>query len=163
MKKIFVCFVVLFCSLSIANAQSIRKLEHNAMVNVLPSKTFGMGVEYSIGCNIDDVFFVGGGLGVGTWFDEKEAYYTDYWLPIFIQVRSTFLNGRKIRPYLSLSAGYDLASHGLIVNPNAGIAVKATSSTRLYIGVGYNAYNIEYDLDESRLEGILSAHIGIAF
>lgn len=133
------------------------------MINVLPTNVFGIGADYTIGCNIDDVFFVGGGIGIGTWFDNNDEYFTDAWLPLLLQVKSTFLSGRAVRPYLSLSAGLDCFTWGLRLNPNVGISIKTTDSTRLYLGVGYSANSIEYGLDEVKIKWGLSAHIGLCF
>lgn len=165
MKRFIICIVSLICmcSFSEASAQTSRDLEQNVMINVLPGKIPGVGADYTIGCNIDDVFFVGGGIGIGTWFDNNDEYFTDAWLPLLLQVKSTFLSGRAVRPYLSLSAGLDCFTCGLILNPNVGISIKTTDSTRLHIGVGYSAYSIEYELDEVKIKWGLSAHIGLSF
>lgn len=165
MKRFITCVIALICMCSVneTSAQTSRYLEQNVMVNVLPTNVFGIGAEYSIGCNIDDVFFVGGGFGIGTWMDNEDEYYTDTWAPVFLQIKSSFLKDRYVRPYISLSAGLDCFSSGLILNPNVGISIKTTDSTRLHIGVGYNAYSIEYELYEVKIKWGLSAHIGFSF
>lgn len=165
MKRFITCVIVLICMCSINEvfAQISRTLEQNVMVNVLPTNVFGIGADYSIGCNIDDVFFVGGGIGIGTWLDNKDEYYTDVWFPMFLQIKSSFLKDRYVRPYISLSAGLDWCSCGVILNPNVGVSIKATNSTRLYFGVGYNAYTIDYDYDKAGVKWGLSAHIGLSF
>ena len=165
MKKTTLYLIAFLCLIPLhnANAQSSKKIEQNVAINLLGAKIPGIGADYSIGCNIDDVFFVGGGLGLGGWIDQKDEYFTDVWLPIFIQFRSTFLNEHKVRPYISLSVGVDCFSLGPIINPNIGISIKATRFSNLHIGIGYNAYNIEYDLDNSKIAGIVSAHIGLSF
>ena len=96
-------------------------------------------------------------------FDNNDKDFTDAWLPLLLQVKSTFLSGRAVRPYLSLSAGLDCFTWGLRLNPNVGISIKTTDSTRLYLGVGYNAYTIDYDYDRAGVKWGLSAHIGLSF
>jgi hypothetical protein len=151
------------CSINETSAQTSRELEQNVMINVLPSSVFGIGADYAVGCNIDDVFFVGGGIGIGTWLDDKDEYWTDTWFPIFLQIKSSFLRNRYVRPYISLSTGLDFCTCGIVLNPNVGISIKTTDSTRLHIGVGYSAYSIEYELDEAKIKWGLSAHIGLSF
>ena len=165
MKRFITSVIILICMCSIneTSAQTSRTLEQNVMVNVLPTNVFGIGADYTIGCNIDDVFFVGGGVGIGTWLDKNDEYWTDTWFPIYLQIKSSFLKDRYVRPYISLSAGLDCFTCGLILNPNVGISIKTTDSTRLHIGVGYSAYSIEYELDEVKIKWGLSAHIGLCF
>ena len=60
MKRFITCVIALICMCSVneTSAQTSRTLEQNVMVNVLPTNVFGIGADYTIGCNIDDVFFV---------------------------------------------------------------------------------------------------------
>lgn len=157
--SVFLCIITCFK----ANAQSYNKLEQNVTTNILGAQIPGIGIDYSIGANIDDTFYVGGGFGLGTWFDQKDEYYTDVWFPIFLQLRTTFLREQKFRPYISLSVGLDCLSIGAIINPNIGVAIKTTSSSLFYIGIGYNTYNIEHKLDKNTLESMFSAHLGVSF
>ena len=165
MKRFITCVIALICMCSVneTSAQTSRTLEQNVMVNVLPTNVFGIGADYTIGCNIDDVFFVGGGVGIGTWLDNNNEYWTDTWFPIYLQIKSSFLKDRYVRPYISLSTGLDCFTCGLVLNPNVGVSIKATDSTRLYLGVGYNAYTIDYDYDRTGIKWGLSAHIGLCF
>lgn len=164
MKPRFVlCFLAVFfcCLLSEVKAQTY--FEQNVTLNVMAANIPEMGIDYSCGVNLDDVFFVGVGIGVGGWLDLKDEYYGDFVCPVFGQVRTTFLKQCDVRPYISLSAGVDCMSAEIVGNSNLGISFWATNSAKLYLGVGYSICPIEYDWVEYTMKGTISAHLGISF
>lgn len=165
MKNLLCCFLSMFFALQVfeTQAQVSRRFEQNATVDILAGKIPGIGVDYSVGCGVDDVFFVGLGLSVGAWLDSEDVYYSDYWVAPFLQLRATFLPKKEIRPYLSMSAGLDAITAGFRLNPNIGVSIHATKSTKLYLGLGYNVNTVEYDLDDTQMKGVFSAHVGFMF
>ena len=166
-NRIIVLFaIVLFCMCLIpqrASAQRYRALEQNMSVESVIMNEIGLGVNYSIGCNIDNVFFAGAGLGVGGWVASNQEMYTNFYCTMFAQLRGNFLPTKSVRPYIDMIAGYDLATLSMYLKPSVGILIPASSSCDMFVGVGYTMQGIEYDLDEVVVKDGIGITFGVRF
>jgi len=105
-------------------------------------------------------FYLGAGVGVKVYGDYQQVGYSyalDYPLydyepivcmPIFLYCQCTFMKGRKVRPYISLGVGGNIAltsvyeymfdsyrPHGFFLEPSVGLSVKLKSSMALNFAI----------------------------
>ncbi len=101
------------------------------LLDSMDSKSSLVEVRFSNGYQFNNYFYLGGGVGVNCFPDDK------LWaMPIFAHVRGNFLNGR-ISPFLDVKAGTNItsASVGAYVGISAGVRIGMTRTTAINIGI----------------------------
>ena len=158
--------IMLFCMCLApqkSSAQQYRALEQNMSVESVFMNEIGVGVNYSIGCNIDNVFFAGVGANIGGYVATQQELFTNFYYTLYGQLRGKFLQRKRVRPYIDMIAGLDCATVGLYLKPSVGVIIPASPSCDMFIGVGYSMNTIEYDLDQYKLKGGVGVTLGITF
>ncbi len=101
-------------------------------------------------------FYLGAGVGLKIYGNKNYDFYYGYsWIdpvvcmPIFLYCQCTFMKGRKVRPYISLGVGGNIAltsvydgymfvsysPHGFFLEPSVGLSVKLKSSMALNFAI----------------------------
>lgn len=165
-RIIILAAILLFCvclTPQKSSAQQYRPIEQNMSFESVIMDEIGIGVNYSIGCNIDNVFFAGTGINIGGYVATKQELYENLYCTLYAQLRGKFLPSRSVRPYIEMIAGMDGATLGLYLKPSIGVVLPASSTSDMFIGVGYSINTIEYDWDVSMLKGGIGITLGITF
>ena len=80
---------------------------------------YGTQTKFSFinGYNAGPGFYVGVGVGVSCYFDDKDDFgqldNKSYGVPLFLNLRTSWAKNRKVSPFLSLSVGYHLDISGI--------------------------------------------------
>jgi hypothetical protein len=113
---------------------------------LVPSNKYTGALNFNLiaGAQLNANWFVGGGVAL-------DAYSTDFYLPIFADVRYFFLD-KPFTPYAYLDAGYglpvDAAAYlkgGPMINPGFGVKYFMTRTTALCAGLGYRYQSMPID------------------
>jgi hypothetical protein len=108
-----------------------------------------MNLSFINGYRVNPWFAFGGGFGLRSFPGD------DVFMPIFIDLRTNFLN-KRTSPYLSLDAGYafclsNVNNGGFMLSPTLGVSVKLKKRTAINLGLSYELQrtmsNYDYYLD----------------
>ncbi|MEI6124141.1 MAG: hypothetical protein WCQ95_11010 [Bacteroidota bacterium] len=139
----------------------------------------GIGFGYDISI-LDSKLNIISGYRVNTWFAVGAGWGirirpgNEMYMPVFIDVRSNFLN-KPTSPYISLDAGYGFCPSyhrlsGFMMSPTLGVSVKLKSNFAINLGLNYemqhfdNAYSYySYYRNASRYQHTISFQFGVCF
>ncbi len=96
-----------------------------------------VGVTYIGGYNFGSCFFAGVGVGFAA-----DAIQTveEFRIPISLHLRSAFLKGRKVSPFLAISGGYEVSltdyySNCGFIEPTVGAEIRTRKKTAFSVGL----------------------------
>ncbi|WP_295935758.1 outer membrane beta-barrel protein [uncultured Alistipes sp.] len=204
MKKLFLLVIslLLFGVMRNANAQSFNKPKgYMGIAEIGGGLGFGDWkadrVSFSMinGYRFMPQFAVGIGVGVQMAFHDANYAYEagngegrarDISLPVFLHLRSDFLNG-KVSPYVAFNIGYNLffdkknsqapqsigggdyldsaSPDGLILEPMVGVGFNV-GQNRMTVGVGYLLNQMKYTLNgnpDKKMATALTLKVGYSF
>jgi hypothetical protein len=105
-------------------------------------------LSFISGYRVNPWFALGGGFGL------RSFPGNDVFMPLFLDLRTNFLN-KRTSPYLSLQTGYAFClsnndNGGFLISPTLGVSVKLKNRTALNFGLSYEtqrsmAYEYYYD------------------
>ncbi len=113
----------------------------------IPSNTYssGYGVNLILGYQFNSYIYA----GIGTSID---AYDSDFYLPVFADVRYFFLEG-QFTPYAFVDVGYGLPidvdeqlGAGIMANPGFGVKYFLTRTVAVNASLGYRYQSMPIDL-----------------
>lgn len=126
---------------SSVGSDKLGSINFDGSVLTYRENTFYTGISTSHGYQIDNMFFVGAGLGM--------EYYSGLgnWLaPLFVQGRADFLFG-KFTPFGDLRLGYNVTDGGgVYVSPTIGYRFNWGRKVGVNLGLGMSVagYTVDY-------------------
>lgn len=139
--------------------ESPRATKHKVRYKGIAEIGAGSSLQFTFtnGVQVAPYFYAGIGVGLNCWLPEESLA-----LPIFGDMRASFLNSRKLSPYVGMKLGYNvfllkgysyygdsdtiIFPEGIFIEPSAGFSINLKKKTGLTIGLALPCSKVLYHI-----------------